>query len=293
MGAMKTVVVTGAGGFLGRHVTAALATTWKIVPVVSRSGGRKGAIALDLTAPDAAKQLTDKLAGRKTDAVIHLASVMCTPENSRDWRLLTGNMAMARAVTEACRIIKPAVLVHASSIAVYPCRDGLYREDSPVDMSGNGDALYGLAKFNAEMMFNFYLDSVTKVVNLRIAQVYGPGMRPDRILPALKSEWRKAGTLTVFGNGERVVNFIHVEDVVRTIAAVLKKPKAGTYNVAHARNDNLRSVARAMIRECGAGKIVTVGKGSRARQRISADRLKHDYNLVLTRQNFHGIGGAS
>jgi len=284
------VLVTGSGGFLGSHLCKALGAH-QVTGIVSAAKNVPGALALDLTAP-LKDDIVPSLIG-KFDAIIHLASVMCSKENARDFELLSANQMMARNLITLGLALKPKHFIHVSSIAVYPSSDGTYTEDSLVNPSANGDALYGLAKYNAEVLFDFYLGQQMTVTHLRPSQIYGPGMREDRIIPVLLKELKEQKAITLLGGGERVANFVHVEDVVQAIVKALEHPVAGVFNVACATHLSLAQVAKQLIAVYGdeGCKINLLEQGSRVRQYIAAEKLNQTWGLRLTKTDFTGIGG--
>ena len=216
---------------------------------------------------------------------------MCSKENARDFKLLSGNQQITQQLIDLALQVKPKHLIHVSSIALYPNLDGTYAEDSLVDPSVNGDGLYGLSKYNAEVLINFYLGRLMTVTHLRPSQIYGPGMRHDRIFPSMIRELKEKNTITVFGMGQRISNFVHVEDVVAAIDRVLRKPQAGVYNVGGLRHWTLEQWAGKMIKEYGKpdSKIIKVPQGSKVQQRIDTRLMDKDFGIKNKKVDLKGI----
>jgi len=225
--------------------------------------------------------------------VVHLAAALCAPGHWRDMGVYHANQALTRGVLRLAGALTPKAVVNFSSLAVYPVADGLYTEDSPVDPSGNTEGLYGLAKFDAEMLLKFHLGRETDVVNLRLTQAYGPGMQQDRLVALLAGEWRGTGRVTLFGRGERVSNFVHVRDVARGLAAVLRSPRAGTYNMGCTRNLSYLEVGRMVLQALGAGEeaLVLEDRGVTARAEISTARFEEAFGLRLEEVDFSFLAG--
>ena len=114
--------------------------------------------------------------------------------------------------------------VHAGSTSVYTQTDGsLVKETSPAQPTTET----GLVLAETEQaLLRAFRDRKFPAVLLRIAGIYGPG-RGHLFLQYLKDEAR------IGGQGQRLVNMIHRDDVVGAIIAALKNGRPGEiYNVA-------------------------------------------------------------
>ncbi|HWM08842.1 MAG TPA: NAD-dependent epimerase/dehydratase family protein, partial [Solirubrobacteraceae bacterium] len=120
---MSRVVVTGASGFAGRHLTAACQEAGDDVVPVSRADG------VDLTDPEAASAA---IAAARPEVVYHLAADAHVGESWRDpGSTLRDNMTIALNLLEAVRREAPgATVVTASSGEVYGSPERLPVEES-------------------------------------------------------------------------------------------------------------------------------------------------------------------
>ncbi len=285
MGEAMKIIITGASGFIGsyvvNHLRAAHATVY---PLISpRQGPVNGSITCDLSNSVSCKEVCAALVDAQPDVMIHLANRVCTSENRLDVKLLTDNLAITQGAISVATALKPKVFIHASSMAVYPNCDGTYTEAALPHPAVNGDGLYGLAKFLSEEMIDFYLRSLMTVTHVRLTQVYGSGLRPDRIFPMMVQEVRKNNTITVFGEGERITNFIHIEDVARAIDAVIKAPQAGIYNVSCHDHLTLLQWAQQIALTYGNAQtsLIKESKGARIKQYIDGSRFENTFNVCL------------
>ncbi|WP_238363855.1 NAD-dependent epimerase/dehydratase family protein [Mesobacterium pallidum] len=161
------LLVTGANGFLGRHVVAAARTRGHTVRRLVRSG--EGEVKCDLSkAGD--RLLADALLG--TDAVIHLAAAMSGDPDVQARDTLAGTRALLDAVTRAR--VRPHVVL-ASSIAVYSSDPKLsgqeITERSPIEAAPQARDAYVAAKLAQEAM----LAEAGGGCVLRIGAIYGAG----------------------------------------------------------------------------------------------------------------------
>ncbi len=165
MGAL-TLIVTGAGGFLGRAViTAALARGHKVHAVVRRPGNlpeKVREVTCDLAKDEG---LGKKLAGG--DVVLHLAASITGDDalHERD------TLAATRALYAALPAGMPVIL--AGSMAVYQGRAGIIDETSPLEPAPEQRDAYARAKLAQEQIVRAHPQNPTTI--LRIGALTGAG----------------------------------------------------------------------------------------------------------------------
>ena len=148
---------------------------------------------------------------------------------------------------------KPKMFFNLSTIGVYPNITGTYREDSLIMPSMNFEGLYGLAKFGSEEIFSFYTKGLSTIlVNLRLGQIIGEGMRDDRIYTIMKNELSRDNRISVYGAGKRTSAFMSVEYLCEVISELInsKIDITGTYNLAQ-ENITYLNLARRIIMKFG------------------------------------------
>ena len=115
----------------------------------------------------------------------------------------------------------------------------------------NNDCLYGLSKFSSEVLLDFSLKNEDiRIVHLRVGQVYGEGMRQDRIIPVMRKELEERNTITVYGNGERQSCFIEIGKLVETVDCFIKNKFDGVFNVGD-ENKSYVNLAKTVIEQFG------------------------------------------
>lgn len=187
------IAVTGATGFIGRHLVSHLESRGDAVGKVGRPLER-----------EALRQ-----AFRGADTVVHLAGVVST---TRDEEYLEVNVDGARAVAEAAGE-SGARLVHISSLAAAgpaPPDAPRAEEDPPAPMTA-----YGRSKLEGEHAI-MAVPGLPWTI-LRPGVVYGPGDRALLPLFVLASR----GVLPLIGRATAAYTFVHVSDLVRAIAAAV------------------------------------------------------------------------
>jgi len=241
------VVVTGAGGFAGRHFVAALGRAGhEVVSWVRRE--TSGGLVVDLTRIDPAM-----LEG--VDAVVHTAGVAhLVPRPGEDLSALfhEGNTAVTTALARAVAASEVRVLVHLSSIAAagyteFSAGAGL-SENQAIVPTGP----YGESKLLAEAPVE-ELRRVGKLgVNLRPPLIYGTGARGN--WPRLLQLARSPLPLP-FGSVRNRRSFLGIENLADLVLTILCRDidpdLSGTYHVADSEIVSLREVVTTLRAAAG------------------------------------------
>jgi UDP-glucuronate 4-epimerase len=251
----RPVLVTGANGFVGKALCAALAQ--RGVPT----------IALDLcfdadwAIPGAAREICDLSEARAVAAafdvhapaaVVHGGGIS-GPMLARDQPHLIHavNTGGTLNVLEAARLHAVRRVVILSSIAVY----GDHGNEAPVAEDAPLLALdpYGASKVAAERTAQSYRASFgMEVVALRIASVYGPGRRAPCLVRALVASATSGEAACISTHIASKRQLLYIGDCVEAICDALHAPKLPqfAYNVAsedHLSEATLASIVRRLL----------------------------------------------
>ena len=237
------VLVTGAAGFIGMHVAAALLRRGERVVGVDNMASyyaialkeaRLAELAkapgfvfhrLDLAERDGLTQLMCR--HPDIDRIVHLAAqpgVRYSIENPRAY--VSANLVAFLEVLEACRnCAKLAHFVYASSSSVYGGNSKL--PFAVEDVADTPQSLYAATKKADELMAYCYSHLYRlPTTGLRFFTVYGPWGRPD-MAPWLFTEAILAGRpIKLFNRGRMRRDFTYIDDVTECVLACLDKPPA-------------------------------------------------------------------
>jgi len=280
-----TILITGANGFIGSNLVRTLRDSYRVIQIISlreESSEKDDRYALDLANSEMVDRFFKTLEIKQYVAVVHSAALLCKPSEWGDIRYFDINNAITKNMIRLMQHMESECFVNFSTLGVYPNRSGIHDETSKIDMSDNTECLYGLAKFNSEMLFAYYLKNRTKVINLRLTQVYGTGMQQDRLIGIMRKELESENSITLFGNGERISNFIHVDDVVGGVKAVIEKPVAGTFILGHHENYSYLEIAEHLIQKYGNpdSRRILKDKGFTCKCRYDTSRFRRVYNYT-------------
>lgn len=253
-------MLTGASGFVGRHVAEALLQAGDTVIGVGRDPGRLPAgvlpVPLDLLAdPRAAAAVVADL---RPQVLVHAA---WSTEHGRywndpanlDWSALT--LTLARAVVEAGgrRIVTIGTCAEYdwSSLGTSPCS-----EDNTPERP---HTLYGAAKHATARLVQAYCrGGDVSHAHARLFLLYGPHEQPQRLVPSLvRSLLAGAPARVTSGRQER--DFMDVRDAGRAIAMLARGDFAGTVNVASGQAVSVRTVAGTIGALTGRPELIRYG----------------------------------
>ncbi|MDZ7793200.1 MAG: NAD-dependent epimerase [Spirochaetia bacterium] len=190
------------------------------------------------------------------DAVVNLAAqagVRYSLENP--YAYIDSNIVGFINVLEGCRENKVDHLVFASSSSVYGIN-----EKMPFSTSDNVDhpiSLYAASKKSNELMAHTYSHLYNlPATGLRFFTVYGPWGRPDMALFLFTDAIIKGRPIKVFNNGKMRRDFTYIDDIVEGIVRTLDRPPKGNPNWSPKNPDPASSPAPFKIYNIGNGQPV-------------------------------------
>jgi len=276
------ILITGSSGFIGNTLVEELVPNNELILIdKAKSEKKENFHEINLLNPDLIETAIDNLKLKTVDVLIHCASILATKENHKDIHLLYNNLKITESVIIIAKVLKPKKIINFSTIGVYPNMDGIYTEKSEIKPSQNFEAIYGLSKFCSEELFAFMLNETeTQIINLRLAQTIGEGMRNDRIYSIMLSELIKSNKITVWGNGERISSFISIEYLITTIKKIIEKDYIeGTYNIGEKTISYLQ-LAKDIIDKYGKfdSEIVLLDKGQKSKIYLDTTKINQIFN---------------
>jgi nucleoside-diphosphate-sugar epimerase len=257
-------LVTGAAGFIGSHLTAALLD------------GGAHVVGLDCftdyyprsvkEANLAENKLRDRFRFAETriqDAdlpalldgvthVFHLAAQAGVRKSwGQDFRVYTDNNI------DATQILLEACVGRPLTRFVYASSSSVYGDDVPIPM--REDALprpispYGVTKLSAEQLcYLYYVNHQVPTTYVRYFTVYGPRQRPDMAFHRFISAAIKGNEIVLYGDGEQTRDFTFVSDAVAaTLAAGERGVPGRAYNVGGGSRVSMNEVLRLIEKVAG------------------------------------------
>lgn len=270
----KTILVTGAAGFIGANLCLELLKSDESYSIVGldnmndyydvsikefrleeirKQAEKSNSSWVFIKGNIADKELINSVFEQyKFDIVVNLAAqagVRYSIENPDVY--IESNLIGFYNILEACRNYPVEHLVYASSSSVYGSNKKVpYSTDDKVD---NPVSLYAATKKSNELLAHAY----SKLYNipstgLRFFTVYGPAGRPDMAYFGFTNKLRNGETIKIFNFGNCKRDFTFVDDIVKGVKLVMFKapekkngedglpiPPYKVYNIGNSSPENL------------------------------------------------------
>ena len=262
---MQKILITGAAGFIGYHLSRSLLEDGNIVFGVDnlnnyydtdlkeqrlkrlKSFRNFTFKKIDLIDE---KKLNNAFLNFNPSIVIHLAAqagVRYSIENPRAY--LDSNLIGFHNIVEQCRRCKIEKLIYASSSSIY----GL-NEKIPFSVNDKTDypvSLYGATKKSNELVAHAYSHLYgLKTIGLRFFTVYGPWGRPDMAYFSFTKKIIAGRKIEVFNHGNMQRDFTYIDDIVDGIRNSIEKDfNFEIFNLGNSKSENLMTMIRIIEKE--------------------------------------------
>ena len=262
---MRKILITGAAGFIGFHLSRSLLKDGAIILGIDNlnnyydTGLKEQRLKrlksfknftfkkIDLIDE---KKLNNAFLNFNPSIVIHLAAqagVRYSIENPRAY--LDSNLIGFHNVIEQCRRCKINKLIYASSSSIY----GL-NEKIPFSVNDKTDypvSLYGATKKSNELVAHAYSHLYgVKTIGLRFFTVYGPWGRPDMAYFSFTKKIIEGRKIEVFNHGNMQRDFTYIDDIVDGIRNTIDKDfNFEIFNLGNSKSEDLMTMIRIIEKE--------------------------------------------
>lgn len=261
---MKTVLLTGASGFVGRQVARSLLLQGMRLKIVLRPGAfaRTGLDAADVVVIETDDVFAESAAWWSenlcdVDTVVHAAWYV-EPGKYLDSIL---NVACARgslALADACLLSGVGQFIGIGTCFEYR----LPNADITADSELGPVTLYAAAKLALHRMLqNRFKGSGTTLTWARLFYLHGEGEHPARLFPTLHRTLA-AGQPMALSSGDKVRDFLDVAEAGRLIATLGMTGQGGVANICSGRTTTIRQVAEDIADRYGRRDLLTFGMAS-------------------------------
>ena len=254
----KKFLVTGGGGFIGKHLLRELANQGAQIVVFdtfSRSS-RQELESLGLSEATVFPEGGDirdfqilKEAMKDVDGVFHLAAMWLLHTQKYPQQAMETNIQGAANVFTACAELNLPV-VFSSSASVYgDAQEFPMTEQHPLDSKN----LYGATKIAAEKIAVALGEQQgLKQISLRYMNVYGPFQDQKAVysgvIPKMLEKISLGEDLTLMGDGSQTYDFVTARDVARAnIAAMKSKVWGEAFNVGTGVGTTLNDLCKVIL----------------------------------------------
>lgn len=194
------------------------------------------------------------------DLVVHAAAVVGGRETIDNNPLAQAvNLELDAGLFTWARRARPGRIVYLSSSSVYPvalqgsetkCR--LHEQDVNWASTQGPDALYGWTKLTGEYLARLALADGQAVTIVRPFSGYGPDQDDTYPFPAfIDRALARADPFAIWGSGEQVRDFIHVDDIVTATLMMVEQEISGPLNLASGQPVSMRELAGMVCEQAG------------------------------------------
>jgi UDP-glucuronate 4-epimerase len=272
-----TVLLTGAAGFIGYHVSEALLARGERVIGVddlnayydvrlkqARLARLEAQQQFGFLRADVADRISmHELVRTHSDieAIVHLAAQAGVRHSLTDpYAYVQSNVLGHLVVLEAARLLpRLRHLVYASSSSVYGANNLPFSETDRVDTPLS---VYAATKRADELLSHAYthLHGLPQS-GLRFFTVYGPWGRPDMAYFSFANAIMAGEPITLYDGGRLRRDFTYIDDIVAGVIGCLDRPPAGAMpprllNIGNHRSELVNKLVQLLERELGRPAIV-------------------------------------
>lgn len=275
------VLVTGAAGFLGQHLTNAAAQLAKVIAVVRCDANVSGNCVSEranLSNPEEVRRVFERW---HPDFVLHTAARI--PQSSRDdiYTFFDDNVRATVNLYHYAHLTGVRRIVFSSSMSVYGRPQLL-----PVgeDHTAVPDTPYALSKIQAELIGQYYAGSGIETTVLRYSGIFGEGQRSGAV-PAFIERCLQNAPLKLNAGGRPSSDFVWVRDVVQANLLALQYSQRTNFEVMNIGSGVELTVGQlaAMTRDlCGSRSIIETSEESSPRD----FRFSYDISRARERLGF-------
>ena len=247
------VVVTGGAGFIGSHLTEALAKKGDVIVFDNFSSGKREFLKdakVEIVQGDIRNLEEIREASKEVDVAYHFAA---DPDVRRSFKEPLENFKIdvlgTFNVLEACRLNDVKQIVFASSSVVYGNAEIPTSEEAPIAPISN----YGAAKAASEFYVSTYSQLYgIKATVLRYANIIGPRLTHGVIYDFYHKLKKNPKKLEILGDGNQKKSYLHVADAVdATLVAAQKTRKYSMFNVGSEETITVKKISRLVVSTLG------------------------------------------
>lgn len=293
---MKKILITGAAGFIGSHLSEALVSRGDTVIGLDDfnsyySPSIKFENISSLRDSDLFKLVECDICNEqylrtifktyKPDVVVHLAARAGVRPSVEDPNLYHRvNVIGGQHILDACRDYKPSHLVFASSSSVYGGSTEVpFTESNPVMTPISP---YAASKRMNELQAHVYSHLYNLNVSMvRFFTVYGPRQRPDMAIYKFTKLMSEGKIISVFGDGSTRRDYTYIDDIIHGLLQCVDRPfKYEIFNLGENQTTSLNTLIKLIEKHTGCTAIIERKPLQPGDVEITYANIDHAKNLL-------------
>ena len=289
---MKKILVTGGMGFIGSHFIRNVLNThpdWFVVNLdkLTYAGNPKNLTDLDghsryefVQGDICDDALIARIASRVGMIVNFAAETHVDRSIDAAEDFIETNVQGTRVLLDAARRFGHELFLHVSTDEVYgSIQEGSFSETSPLVPNSP----YAASKAASDLMVLAYVKTYgIPAIITRACNNYGPYQFPEKVVPLFVTNLSEKKKVPLYGNGQNVREWIHVEDHCRALDLLIGSGVRGQiYNVGSREEISNNDLTKKILKFFGLGENWI--------ERVQ-DRLGHDFRYSLNTSKIQKLG---
>jgi len=264
---MKTILITGANGFIGKYIKEFndFQNYNVIYGTISNIINQKEYFIFD----ELYSNIATVLKNIKIDIIIHCASLIPNSFDSSDKNLFFDNTTMMINLSEFA-------LKHGLIKFVYLSTFGSMENLERYDIKD----YYTLSKITGEHICSIMESKGIETASLRIPSPFGELYNRSNVLSLFIDLALKNKTISVYGSGNREQNFIYVGNILEYINCCLKYEVSGVYDVVSRNNISMKQLAHIVVKLCNSKSKIEIGKKEDPLENVNIPK----YSLIKSKE---------
>jgi nucleoside-diphosphate-sugar epimerase len=200
---MKKVLITGISGFIGKHLAKNLQKNYKLYGLGSKKSNFNGISIFNSTE-------IEKIHIDFEIIILCHAAVESGDLTISNDILFNVNVSLTEKIVKK---FQNSFLIYLSTVSIYDTNVKVIKENSNI----NPQSIYALSKLWGE---NIILKNKKSTI-LRLSSVFGIDMKENTLIPNYVNQVLNNGSINIWGLGDRIQNYIHVDEVIGFINNIL------------------------------------------------------------------------
>ncbi len=197
------ILITGISGFLGRYLIKKL-SKYELVGIDINDE------IIDNVIVHSSERINDIDFNPDFIIMVHAAVASGNYSPTTDI-LFNVNVQLTKVIIEK---FKDAKIIYVSTASIYKLDGNIITENSPIKPISE----YAISKLWAESI----VLQTKQACILRLSSMYGIGMKENTLIPNYINQAINDRKITIWGDGQRKQNYIHVSDVVKFIKTIVE-----------------------------------------------------------------------
>jgi len=226
------ILITGCTGFVGSFLVNYLKKDYNVYCVSTSSNCNNNLHHAADLGNDCLDELLDL---DSVDIVVHSAGSFGNNLNFN--KLINDNLLTTKNIMEFGMRRGIKKFIYLSTGGVYGYRENAIKESNKVRPIND----YALSKYYAELLLSFFCPNTIK---LRLFFPYGPFQKKG-LFPMLANKIMAGETISIYNEGNPVINPIYIDDLVKLIEKVINSDiKRGAYNIGGIQNISVYELSK-------------------------------------------------